>query len=170
MGSGHPGELQPLKLTIHNRSGSPVTLIGAEHGCRCQASGSLPIDIPPEDQVEIDIRVRLGQTAGVQYDRFWLLTSHQRQGMLICRWRANVVERHENNDAEHVAGDANNDSNSKMDGDLTCGSSHDKFPVTSNSRSVVDRENMYLDLTSVGDRNLRSRLLLGKPIFNKGVF
>ena len=91
-GFGHPGDWRTLQVTIDNRSDLPVTLIGAQQGCRCRAIASLPQEIPGNGQVEIKVDVRLGQTAGVQQDRFWILTNHQRQGMLICRWRADVVE------------------------------------------------------------------------------
>ena len=91
VGTGQSGQWHTLKIKIRNRSDTPVTLIGAEQGCRCRAIGSLPLDVPPAGEVEISVDVRLGQSAGVQHDRFWILTNHQRQGMLICRWRADVI-------------------------------------------------------------------------------
>jgi hypothetical protein len=90
VGQGTPNQWRTISIQIANRSDQKVTLIGAEQGCRCRAIKSLPIEIPAYENVEIEVDVRLGQKPGLQQDRFWLMTSHQQQSMLICRWRSRI--------------------------------------------------------------------------------
>ena len=90
LGKGPADEWRTLELTVFNRSSEPITLVGAEHNCKCRAEQDLPVTIPAQEKATIRVSVRLGRTSGKQFDRFWLRTSHQRQPLLLCRWQATV--------------------------------------------------------------------------------
>lgn len=93
LGSGAVGEWRTVEVSIRNRSSEPITLIGSERNCRCRADSKLPLTLAPQEVVSISVEVKMGQTTGIQRDRFWLRTDHQRQPLLVCRWQAQVVPR-----------------------------------------------------------------------------
>ncbi len=90
-GIGGVNQWVTMNVRVHNRSAGPVTLIGAEKGCKCRADDNLPITIAADERAEIKIEIRLGRTEGIQQDRFWLRTSLQQQPLILCRWQGRVV-------------------------------------------------------------------------------
>lgn len=67
LGELEPGTILDLEVTIHNRGGIPVHLIGADDRCGhggCSDTMGLPTEIPAHGSGQIRIQFKAGSTPG----------------------------------------------------------------------------------------------------------
>jgi hypothetical protein len=64
-GSGSPGQLLHAHVTLRNRTGQPIRLIGGTSDCTCITTEGLPVIISPGESRSIPIRVVVPKSSGV---------------------------------------------------------------------------------------------------------
>ena len=64
-GTGKPGEVLTVPLTVRNYSSHPVRLIGGTSDCSCLTTGDMPVTIPAGERVTISVKLKVpAATAG----------------------------------------------------------------------------------------------------------
>jgi hypothetical protein len=88
-GEGTVGQKVTKQVVISNLTDQPIRLIGGTNGCSCTATEGLPVDVPANGQVTLDIHLTFKGTVGEFSHPFEYLTNTNKQpklpGKLIGR-------------------------------------------------------------------------------------
>ena len=90
----HPAKSsQQVKITLHNRSGQPIRIVGGTTDCSCVATVDLPVTIPAGERVEITLKVRFGGQPGRFQRGYWLWTNSKVQPTAVASWFTGLVKK-----------------------------------------------------------------------------
>lgn len=85
-GSGRVGEERTAKVQVRNRTNQVVRIIGSTSDCSCSALDELPTSIPPNETVEVAVRLVVPEgSSGRLARRVLLRTDLADQGLLPLR-------------------------------------------------------------------------------------
>ena len=90
-GSLPAGEEVTFVFVVSNHSGEAVRVYGGSTDCSCQTAMDLPLDIAPEEQREVSVRLRLPQTTGMFRRRIYLLTDHKQAQRIEATFSCRVI-------------------------------------------------------------------------------
>lgn len=83
------GTVKPLSVTVTNTSSRDVRLIGGSVSCTCTTTQNLPVTVPAEGQVVVEIELKFRGTPGQFEHRFDFITDDKTQprlhGVIIGR-------------------------------------------------------------------------------------
>jgi hypothetical protein len=81
-GEGVVGQKVTKQIVITNVTDQPIRLIGGTSGCSCTATEGLPVDVPANGQVTLDIHLTFKGTVGEFSHPFEYLTNANKQSKL----------------------------------------------------------------------------------------
>ncbi len=90
-GEGIVGQKMTKQVVITNVTDKPIRLIGGTSGCSCTATEGLPVDVPANGQVTLDIHLTFKGTPGGFSFPFEYLTNTNRQPKLPGKIVGHVV-------------------------------------------------------------------------------
>lgn len=90
-GEGVAGQHSHKQIVVANLTDHPIRLIGGTSGCSCTATEGLPVEVPANGQVTLDIHLEFKGTEGNFSHQFEYLTSTNRQPKLMGRLVGRVV-------------------------------------------------------------------------------
>lgn len=91
LGADKVGAKRNFKVEVKNLSNKVVTVSGGTAGCGCVATKSLPVTIPPNGTVEVEVVVTFKGTHGV-FSRDFVLYSDTSERLTKTRFSGVVIE------------------------------------------------------------------------------
>lgn len=92
IGQGEAGEIRQIKIKVVNWSAQPIRVIGGSSDCSCNATGGLPLTIPPNDSRPIELQMAFSKSPGIFTRKVWLLADDNGQRKIGFRLTGQVIE------------------------------------------------------------------------------